>query len=84
MVIGVGSEMITLPISDLPISYGEQMMDEVIAEPTLDRYLDRAPKLLEPKDIRQLCIILRHKRELFIKAEQDKKSKKEDLIDDEG
>lgn len=63
-----------LPKGKYEIKYGDQMLDEVIAEPTMDRYLDRSPKLNEPKDYVQLVSILRKKRELFIKAEDDKKS----------
>lgn len=56
------------------VQYGADMMEEVIAEPTLDRYLDRAPKLLEPTDYEQLVKLLHRKREMFIKAEADKKA----------
>lgn len=53
---------------------GAELMDEVIAEPTLDRFLDRSPKVGQPIDYEEMVRILHRKREMFITAEQKKRS----------
>lgn len=53
---------------------GEDMLQEVIKEPTLDIYLDRAPKLGTPINYPEFVGVLRRKREAFITAEQKRKS----------
>lgn len=53
---------------------GEDMLQEVIKEPTLDVYLDRAPKLGSPINYPEMVGVLHHKRELFVTAEAKRKS----------
>jgi hypothetical protein len=55
---------------------GDQLMDETIKEPSLDRWLDHSPKLNTPKDIEELVANLQHKRQMFISAEQRKREPK--------
>lgn len=57
---------------------GSELMDEVIKEPTLDRYLDRSPKVGNPIDYPGLVGVLHRKREMYITAEQKKKEPKSD------
>lgn len=57
---------------------GSEFLDEAIAEPTLDRYLDRSPKVGNPIDYPAMVAILHRKREMFITAEQKKKEPKSD------
>lgn len=58
------------------VTFGPELLDEVIKEPTLNFYLDRSPKLNQPKDYAEVVRILQHKRALFITAEQKKKEPK--------
>lgn len=58
----------------MAIMDGEAMLQEVIQEPTLDIYLDRAPKLGTPINYPEMVGVLRRKREAFITAEQKRKS----------
>lgn len=53
------------------------IMDNVIKYPTLDKYLDRHPRTLTEDDYRNLIRGLRAERAQFIKADSEKKSKKE-------
>lgn len=60
------------------VIYGEQLMDEVIKEPTLNRYLDGNPKVInkDPQSYRELVLLLQRKRAAFITAEAKKKEPK--------
>lgn len=62
---------------------GEQLLDAVIKEPTLDRYLDRSPKVGQPIDYPELVRILQRKRAIFITAEQKRKEPKIEGDDNE-
>ena len=55
------------------------IIDEVVEHPTLDRFLDRHPGTLKfPEDYQHMVEkVLRPERAMFIKSEQEKKSKKE-------
>lgn len=55
---------------------GLQLLDQAIAEPTMDRYLDRSPKLNSRVDYEELVRILQRKRAIFITAEQKRKEPK--------
>lgn len=68
----VPTDAIEVPLGDH--IYGAQMMDEVIQEPTMNRYLDRSPKLNTPEDYLDLVKLLQRKRSLFITAEANKKA----------
>lgn len=57
--------------------FASELMDEVIKEPTLDIYLDRSPKLNQPKDYEEMVKILQRKRAAFINAEQKRKEPKD-------
>ena len=48
------------------------MVEEMIADPTLDQFFDRNPAELEDKDFRALVEIERARRAEFIKAEASK------------
>lgn len=63
---------------ETPAVTGETMMDEVIAEPTIDRYLDRAPKLNTPADYEEIVRALQWKRAQFITAEQKRRNGEKD------
>lgn len=65
----------TAAISGTPLM-GEAILDQVVAEPTIDRYLDRSPKLLTEKDYAELVALLQRKRAIFITAEQKRKEPK--------
>jgi hypothetical protein len=63
---------------------GEVIMDEAVKEPTLDRFLDGNPKVINSDDdYVQLAEILRKKRAMDIKAEAKKKAKKDGVEDDD-
>lgn len=68
-----------------PTIYGEALLSEVVAEPTIDRYLDRSPKLNTAQDYEQMVVNLQRKRAAFITAEQKRKEPKieGDTPDDE-
>jgi hypothetical protein len=53
---------------------GDQMLAEAIQEPTMDRYLDRSPKVGQPIDYPAMVALLHKKREMFITAEAKRKS----------
>lgn len=53
---------------------GAELLAEAAAEPTLDIYLDRSPKLGAPIDYPAMVALLHRKREMFITAEAKKKS----------
>lgn len=53
---------------------GADLLKEAAAEPTLDRYLDRSPKLGAPIDYKELVSVLQRKRQMFITAEAKRKS----------
>ena len=53
------------------------IIDQVIEEPTLDKFLDRHPRTLSEEDFINMCRRLRAERAQFIKADSEKKSKKE-------
>lgn len=56
----------------------KEIMDEVIEDVTLDRFLDRNPSTLKyPEDYKDLVKVLRADRARFIQGEKDKKEKKE-------
>lgn len=57
---------------------GSELLDEAATEPTLDRYLDRSPKLDNPVDYPSLVANLQWKRKTYITAEQKKKEPKSD------
>lgn len=57
---------------------GDQLLDIAAAEPTLDRYLDRSPKLNTDQDYEDLVRILQKKRAMFITAEQKRREPKVD------
>lgn len=61
---------------EAPVIFGAEMLDEVIKEPTLDRYLDRSPKLNTDKDYEEMVRLLQRKRAAFITAEQKKREPK--------
>lgn len=61
---------------DPNVVYGEQLLDTAIADPTIDKYLDRSPKLNTEKDYEQMVLILQRKRAAFITAEQKRKEPK--------
>lgn len=68
-----------------PVKMGEEMLTEVIADPTIDKYLDRSPKLNTAQDYEQMVVNLQRKRAAFITAEQKRKEPKieGDTPDDE-
>lgn len=57
---------------------GDELLDIAAKEPTLDRYLDRSPKLNTDQDYEDLVRILQKKRAMFITAEQKKREPKVD------
>jgi len=63
------------PITEI---YGAELLEQASADPTIDKYLDRSPKLLTDKDYEELVGVLRKKRVAFITAEQKKKEPKLD------
>jgi len=58
--------------------FGAELLEQASADPTIDKYLDRSPKLLTDKDYEELVGVLRKKRVAFITAEQKKKEPKID------
>lgn len=66
------------------VTYGADLLTEAIAEPTLDRYLDRSPKVGQPINYEELVGVLHRKRAAFITAEQKKKEPKIDGEDNEA
>lgn len=60
------------------VIYGDQLLDEAAAEPTLDRWLDNSPKIGNPVDYPSLVVNLQWKRKTYITAEQKKKEPKTD------
>lgn len=67
-------------VADLP-KFGDQLLDEVIKDPTINIYLDHSPKLNEQLDYEEMVKRLHYQRAAFITAEQKKKEPKteEDL-----
>jgi len=65
---------------------GAELLAEAAAEPTIDIYLDRSPKLGAPVDYPAMVALLQRKRELFITAEANKKAgvKPEEKTEDEA
>lgn len=59
----------------LATKMGAELMDEVVKEPTLDRYLDGNPKIIMP-NYEEMVALLQKKRALFITSEQKKKEPK--------
>lgn len=59
---------------------GAEMLTEAIEDVSLDRYLDRSPKLGEPINYPEMVGVLQRKRQMFITAEAKRKSG----IKDEG
>ena len=55
---------------------GEALLTKAVAEPTLNRFLDRSPKLLTDRNYGELVLVLHRKRAAFITAEQKKKEPK--------
>lgn len=53
---------------------GPELLDAAVLEPTLDRYLDRSPKISQPINYEEMVGVLQRKRQMFITAEQKKKS----------
>lgn len=53
---------------------GAEMLDEVIAEPTLDRFLDRSPKVGEPIDFTAMVKVLHAKRAWNINKKEQKEN----------
>lgn len=53
---------------------GPELLDAAVLEPTLDRYLDRSPKIGQPINYEEMVGVLQRKRQMFITAEQKKKS----------
>lgn len=53
---------------------GAELLAEAAAEPTLDIYLDRSPKLGTPINYEEMVGVLRKKRVAFITAEANKKA----------
>lgn len=53
---------------------GAALLAEAAAEPTLDIYLDRSPKLGTPINYPEMVGVLRKKRVAFITAEANKKA----------
>ena len=60
-------------IAGTPLT-GDQMLAEATEEVTMDRFLDRSPKLGEPIDWPAFVKVLHRKREMFITAEANKRS----------
>lgn len=57
---------------------GAEMLDEVATEPSLDRYLDRSPKVGQPINFEEMVKTLQAKRQWFI----NKKAEKENNVSD--
>jgi hypothetical protein len=53
---------------------GPEMLEEVIAEPTIDRYLDRSPFVGEPIDYSELVRVLQQKRAWNINKKERKEN----------
>ena len=53
-----------------------ELMDEVVKHPTLDRFLDRHPPTLSMQDFYELVVNLRRERAQFIQNDAEKKEKK--------
>lgn len=71
-----GIDIKVASMSDEAIIYGDQLLDKAAAEPTIDRYLDRSPKLNTIQDYEEMVTILQRKRAAFITAEQKRKEPK--------
>lgn len=78
--VDVSAEPIPLPTADLNVlqQFGDTLLTEAAAEPTLDRYLDNSPKNLSNRDYAQMVDILQHQRAAFIAKEAKKREPKED------
>lgn len=64
---------------------GAELLEEAAAEPSMDRFLDRSPKVGQPIDYEELVQVLHRKREMFITAEAKRKSGiKEEPTNEEG
>jgi hypothetical protein len=60
---------------------GNALLDKAAEQVTLDPYLDRSPKVGNPIDWDSLVRLLQKKRQMFIDAEDKKKSGKEEKED---
>lgn len=58
------------------------VLAEPLAEPTLDRYLDRSPKLGLPINYPEMVAILQRKRQFSITAEEKRKADKQEKAND--
>lgn len=82
-IVGNGFHLETVT-DDNPVKMGEELLSEVIKEPTLDRYLDRSPKLNTDQDYAEMVKLLQSKRAAFITAEQKKREPKIEGEEDNG
>lgn len=58
------------------VTFGPELLDEVILDPTINIFLDKSPKLLIPKDYLKMVKRLHYQRAQFITAEQKRKEPK--------
>lgn len=84
--IGARIEEIPELSPEIQTKMGVDLLAEAAAEPNMDRFLDRSPKVGKPIDYDELVSVLHRKREMFITAEAKKRSgvKDEEKTDEEG
>lgn len=70
----ITSRKVELKVENAPEKLGPELLDAAVLEPTLDRYLDRSPKIGQPINYEEMVGVLQRKRQMFITAEQKKKS----------
>jgi hypothetical protein len=58
--------------------FGPEMLEEVIQEPTLDRYLDRSPFVSQPIDFVEMVRTLQKKRQWDINKKEKKENEQTD------
>lgn len=68
----IAGKALSEPVETAPL--GPELLDQAAAEPTLNRFLDRSPKVGEPINYSEMVSLLQKKRQMFITAEAKRKS----------